>query len=148
MKLARKSTALIAMVFTLLCAAIAPASAPGRVLCLASDGHVSFESALAGECCGDSVPLLDSPAATQCDDASLEYEHCGPCVDIPLIAAADQIRTRETQRAHAAERTPATALLMLAPIALDFAAHSASAPLQHPVNHAPLHAIKTVALLI
>jgi len=148
MKLARKSTALVALVFTLLCAALAPASAPGRVLCVAADGHVSFEAALGGDCCSDAAPVLNSREAARCADASLEDEHCGPCVDIPLVAAADQIRSRETQRAQAGERATATALLIPARTALEFAALSASAPLQHPANLGTLRAIKTVTLLI
>jgi uncharacterized protein UPF0016 len=65
----------------LACCLLMPMGAGGLVLCIGADGHIAFEPARDSRCTSSVAPI-----ASQAD-------HCGPCVDIPLLTSAgDQQR--------------------------------------------------------
>jgi hypothetical protein len=84
----------------LFCILVAPGAALDTVVCLGSDGHVQLEAARHGRCRSLTVP----PAAWQSPTGGprAEANHCGSCVDIPVLIGD----TREFSRAVTAPPAP------------------------------------------
>ena len=67
----------------LFCILVAPGAAMGTVVCIGIDGHVQLEAARHGRCRSLTVP----PSAWQSPTGGTraEADHCGSCVDIPVL---------------------------------------------------------------
>jgi hypothetical protein len=94
----------------LFCLLIAPGAALGTVVCIGSDGHVQLEAARHGRC----HSLTVSPAAWQAQTAGplAEADHCGSCVDIPVLIGD----TREYSRSIAAPPTQMSVPMSALPV--------------------------------
>jgi hypothetical protein len=76
----------ITVLFLILCL-LMPMSAAGLVLCIGEDGHIAFEFARDSRC---TTPIvLASPLSQQITPWTLPLDHCGPCVDVPLLSSED-----------------------------------------------------------
>src|SRR5262245_11140171 len=64
-----------------------PLSAAGLVLCIGEDGHIAFEFARNSRCTTPIVPA--STLSQQITPWTLPPDHCGPCVDVPLLTSED-----------------------------------------------------------
>ena len=64
-----------------------PMSAAGLVLCIGEDGHIAFEFARNSRCTTPIVPA--STLSRQITPWTLPPDHCGPCVDVPLLTSED-----------------------------------------------------------
>jgi hypothetical protein len=76
----------ITALFLILCL-LTPMSAAGLVLCIGEDGHIAFEFARNSRC---TIPIV--PASTlshQITPWTSPPDHCGPCVDVPLLTSED-----------------------------------------------------------
>jgi hypothetical protein len=80
----------------LFCILVAPGAAMDTVVCIGIDGHVQLEAARHGRCRSLTVP----PSAWQSPTGGplAEADHCGSCVDLPVLIGA----TREYPGAVAA----------------------------------------------
>lgn len=77
-----------------LCLLASPASSFGFVWCVSADGHVTLETALAGDC-GMDAPL--SPADDFADHLlAAQTDDCGPCHDISNAPSWGSARSRNT----------------------------------------------------
>ena len=67
----------------LFCLLVAPGAAMSAVVCIGSDGHVQLEAARHGRCHSLTVP----PSAWQAQTGGTlaEADHCGACVDLPVL---------------------------------------------------------------
>src|SRR5262245_25065132 len=76
----------ITALFLILCL-LMPLSAAGLVLCIGEDGHIALEFARNSRC---TTPIVPTSALTQqiTPWTSLP-DHCGPCVDVPLLTSED-----------------------------------------------------------
>jgi hypothetical protein len=64
-----------------------PMSAVGLVLCVGEDGHIAFEFARNSRC---TTPIvLASTLSQQITPWTLPPDHCGRCVDVPLLTSED-----------------------------------------------------------
>lgn len=96
----------------LFCTLIAPGAALGTVVCIGSDGHVQLEAARHGRCHSLAVTPATWPAQT---DAPLaESDHCGACVDIPVLIGD----TRERPRSIAAPPAQVSVPMPVLPVAV------------------------------
>jgi len=130
----------------LFCLLVAPGAAMGTVVCIGSDGHVQLEAARHGRCRSLTVP--PSAWQSQTGGTRAEADHCGACVDLPVLIGA----TREYPGSVAA---PSAQLYIPVPVltvsvavlgtdltpALSFVS---SPPFLRPV----ILALRTVVLLI
>jgi hypothetical protein len=135
------------IVLCLICCLLMPISAVGLVLCIGADGHVAFESARNGHC---ATPIaLTSTLSQQITSWASPPDHCGPCVDVPLLtseAACQQfvptfplLLQREIPGAVLVPRIVSVApALSFTPYWLSFAR----------VINTTLHALRTVILLV
>jgi len=64
-----------------------PMSAVGLVLCIGEDGHIAFELARNSRCATPIVPA--STLSHQITPWTSPPDHCGPCVDVPLLTSED-----------------------------------------------------------
>jgi hypothetical protein len=129
----------------LFCTLIAPGAALGTVVCIGSDGHVQLEAARHGRCRSLAVPPATWPAQT--DGPLAGADHCGACVDIPVLIGD----TRECPRSIAAPPAQVPVPMSVLPVAVvpgpDLTlVHSliSSASFLHPV----ILILRTVVLLI
>jgi hypothetical protein len=71
----------------LVCCLLMPMSAVGLVLCIGEDGHIAFEFARNSRC---TTPIaLASTLSPQITPWTSLPDHCGPCVDVPLLTSED-----------------------------------------------------------
>ena len=77
---------LITTPFLVLCL-LMPMSTVGLVLCIGEDGHVAFEFARNSRCATPIVPASTLPH--QITPWPSPPDHCGPCVDVPLLTSED-----------------------------------------------------------
>jgi hypothetical protein len=76
----------ITALFLILCL-LMPLSAAGLVLCIGEDGHIAFEFARNSRC---TTPIvLASTLSQQVTPWTLPPDHCGPCVDVPILTSED-----------------------------------------------------------
>ena len=71
-------------VVMVLCALVAPVAAMDVVLCIGADGHVTLEAGRNGRC-GTSLFSATS-VQHQTYEMRSSAGHCGPCMDVPLLA--------------------------------------------------------------
>ena len=64
-----------------------PMSAAGLVLCIGEDGHIAFEFARDRRCTTPLAPT--STLSYQITPWTSPPDHCGPCVDVPLLTSED-----------------------------------------------------------
>jgi len=76
----------ITALFLILCL-LMPMSAAGLVLCIGEDGHIAFEFARNSRCTTPIAPT--STLSYQITPWTSPPEHCGPCVDVPLLTSED-----------------------------------------------------------
>jgi hypothetical protein len=76
----------ITALFLILCL-LMPLRAAGLVLCIGEDGHIAFEFARNSRCTTPIVPA--STLSQQITPWTLQPDHCGPCVDVPLLTSED-----------------------------------------------------------
>ena len=76
----------ITALFLILCLLV-PLSAAGLVLCIGKDGHIAFEFARNSRCTTPIVPA--STLSQQITPWTSLPNHCGPCVDVPLLTSED-----------------------------------------------------------
>ena len=76
----------ITALFLILCL-LMPMSAAGLVLCIGEDGHIAFEFARDSRCTTPLVPA--STLSQQITPWTSPPDHCGPCVDVPLLTSED-----------------------------------------------------------
>ena len=67
----------------LLCILVAPAAAMELVVCIGTDGHVMLEAARNRHCQNLTVP--PSAWQSQTGGTLAEADHCGSCVDLPVL---------------------------------------------------------------
>jgi hypothetical protein len=125
---------------------VVPVAAMDMVVCFGADGHIALEAARNGRC-GTStwspVASLSQPGVMLSNP-----DHCGPCVDMPLLTA----ETRE--HPLAVRTTPALCDgVLLACVASPVIASSdvipTSCPSPAPLGYSPiLTALRTIILLI
>jgi len=78
----------------LTCCLLMPTSAVGLVLCIGADGHIVFEPVRNSHCATPIAPT--STLSQQITARGSPPDHCGPCVDVPLLtsdAASQQFVT-------------------------------------------------------
>jgi hypothetical protein len=96
-----------------------PSSGRSLVLCLGADGHMAFESAVAGRCCQE--PSGQSESALLLAQASGTQSDCGLCADL-IIGGDASTQLRLDTRARAVKVIPSVALFdsvaSLAPVVL------------------------------
>lgn len=76
----------ITALFLILCL-LTPMSAAGLVLCIGEDGHIALEFARNSRCTTPLAPA--SPLSPQITPWTSPPDHCGPCVDVPLLTSED-----------------------------------------------------------
>ena len=69
----------------LTCCLFMPMDAVGLVLCIGMDGHMAFEPARNSRCATPIAPT--STLAQQITPWTSPPDHCGPCVDVPLLTS-------------------------------------------------------------
>ncbi|NLX06747.1 MAG: hypothetical protein GXY33_16540 [Phycisphaerae bacterium] len=84
----------LACLMVFLAATLAPGS--GLVLCLGEGGQVTIESGPTGRCAGN--PEEGSLAV--CDPSNPAIDHCGDCVDLPLVAGDCELNRSSSRSAH------------------------------------------------
>ena len=62
-----------------------PMSAVGLVLCIGADGHIAFEHTRNSRCATPIAP--PSTPSYQITQLTSPPDHCGPCVDAPLLTS-------------------------------------------------------------
>ena len=72
----------------LFCILGAPGAAMDIVVCIGIDGHVQLEAAHRGRCRSLTVPT--SAWQSQTGGPRAEADHCGSCVDLPVLIGATQ----------------------------------------------------------
>src|SRR5262249_7830919 len=124
-----------------------PMGAGSVVLCLGADGHIGFESARNTRCTTPLAPT--STTLLQITPWTAPSDHCGPCVDAPLVTSdADSQRFVSAFRLVLQLEVPGFALVpwtISASPALPFTPFWPSPP---RVTHTTLTALRTVILLI
>lgn len=76
----------ITALFLIFCL-LMPMSAVGLVLCIGEDGHIAFEFARNSRCTTPIAPT--APLSQQITPWTSPSDHCGPCVDVPLLTSED-----------------------------------------------------------
>jgi hypothetical protein len=79
----RLQSSIVALCLT--CCLLMPMSTVGLVLCIGADGHVVFETARNGHCTTPIAPT--STLSQQTIPWASPPDHCGPCVDVPLLTS-------------------------------------------------------------
>jgi len=74
----------------LACCLLMPMSALGLVLCIGADGHIAFEPARNSRCATPTAPT--STLSQQIAPWTSPPDHCGPCVDVPLLSSEDDLQ--------------------------------------------------------
>ena len=64
-----------------------PMSVMGLVLCIGADGHIALEPARNSRCTTPIAPI--STLSQQITPWTSPPDHCGPCVDVPLLTSDD-----------------------------------------------------------
>jgi hypothetical protein len=72
------------IVVMLLCALVAPVAAMDVVLCIGADGHVTLEAGRNGRC--GTLTFSSASSQHQTYEMHSSADHCGPCIDVPLLA--------------------------------------------------------------
>jgi hypothetical protein len=99
----------ITALFLILCL-LMPLSAAGLVLCIGKDGHIAFEFARNSRC---TTPIvLASTLSQQITPWTLPPDHCGPCVDVPLLTSEDDQQFIAPSPQLSAPDAPVLALAM------------------------------------
>lgn len=124
-----------------------PMGAVGLVLCIGADGHIAFEPARNSRCTTPSAPT--STPSQQITPWTSPPDHCGPCVDAPLLTSeADSQQFVPTFPLLLQLEVPGFALVpgvVSASPALPFTPFWLSLP---RVTNTTLSALRTVILLL
>jgi hypothetical protein len=83
------------------------------VLCFGADGHVAVEAAVSPGACFSAPVSGDASAKYPERELSREGDHCGPCVDFPVLVneidrGVSSLAFHNANPAHFAGGTPAT----------------------------------------
>lgn len=83
----KNKIAIIPTIWVLIYFAVIPMQLTNFVLCVGSDGHVSFEYAINGSCTDIvSHDTVNSPQTESLVNES-EEDHCGECIDFPVFTS-------------------------------------------------------------
>src|SRR4029453_14888631 len=135
----------ITALFLIFCL-LMPLSAAGLVLCIGKDGHIAFEFARNSRCTTPIAPT--SPLTQQITPWTSPPDHCGPCVDVPLLTSEDD---QQFIAPSPQFLTPNIPMLALAPplVAMPVVpAAPTSAWSSFPTVSPMLMALRTVVLLL
>ena len=105
-----KTFALIALVAI---AVAHPLCAHSLVLCVGSDGHVELEPSVDGNCADARSAKAQASEFQQATVGTGFEDHCGECVDLPMVHSAPEIYS-----VGYTVRVPAPSAAMLAPVTL------------------------------
>lgn len=124
-----------------------PMGAGGLVLCIGADGHIGFEPARNSRCTPPIAPT--STPSQQIAPWTSQLDHCGPCVDAPLLTSdADSQQCVQTFPRLRQLEVPGFALVpwvVSAAPELPFTPFWLSLP---RVTNTTLSALRTVILLL
>ena len=123
-----------------------PMSAAGLVLCIGEDGHIAFEFARNSRCTTPIAPT--STLSQQITPWPSPPDHCGPCVDVPLLTSEDDQQFIAPSPPLLTPDVPVLALAMPL-VAMPVApAAPTSAWSSFPTVSPMLTALRTVVLLL
>jgi hypothetical protein len=131
-------TVLLLLVFLLL------GQAMGVVLCVRADGQMAVEAAQHGRCGSHAASVAHREHAVP---ASSDTDHCGPCIDVPLVTSnTDDRQLMTALRLLPTLDAPALAAMPFF-VSADAGALSTSFLLPPPVFASSLLALRTAVLL-
>jgi hypothetical protein len=130
----------------LFCILVAPGAAMDTVVCIGIDGHVQLEAARHGRC--RSLTVLPSAWQSPIGGTRAEADHCGSCIDLPVLIGATREYPGSVAAPSAQSYVPVPALTMsVAVLGTDLP--PALALLSSPLFLRPvILALRTVVLLI
>ena len=135
----------ITALFLILCL-LMPMSAAGLVLCIGEDGHIAFEFARDSRCTTPLVPA--STLSQQIMPWTSLPDHCGPCVDVPLLTSEEDQQFIAPSPQLLAPDAPVLALAMPCVAMPVVPAAPTSARSSSPTVSPMLTALRTVVLLL
>ena len=135
----------ITALFLILCL-LMPMSAAGLVLCIGEDGHIAFEFARDSRC---TTPLVPAPTLSQqITPWTSPPDHCGPCVDVPLLTSEDDQQFIAPSSQFLTPDVPVLALAISLVAMPVVPAAPTSAWSSFPTASPMLTALRTVVLLL
>ena len=135
----------ITALFLIFCL-LTPMSAAGLVLCIGEDGHIAFEFARNSRCTIPIVPV--STLSHQITPWTSPPDHCGPCVDVPLLTSEDDQQFIAPSPPLLASDVPVLALTMSLVILPAVPVVPTSTWSLFPAVSPMLMALRTVVLLL
>jgi hypothetical protein len=135
----------ITTLFLVLCL-LMPVSAVGLVLCVGEDGHIAFEFARNSRCATPIAPT--STLSYQITPWTSLPDHCGPCVDVPLLTSEDDQQFIVPSPPLLAPDVPVLALAMPLVAMPVVPAAPMSAWSSYPTVSPILTTLRTVVLLL